>query len=70
MVLSFEQTRYIVCVYMTSVIITRFDLDVVTRQLSQSLCSCQILHSHKKIGAVYIYRIFVDDMGVNSCFVF
>jgi len=51
MVLSFEHTRYIACVYMT-VIITRFDIDIVNRQFSQSLCSCQILHSHKKIGAV------------------
>lgn len=52
------------------VIITRFDLDV-NRQFSQSLSLCQILHS-QKIGAVYIslYRIVVDDMGVNSCFDF
>lgn len=68
MVLSFEQTWYIICVYIW-VIITRFDLDV-NRQFSQSLSLCQILHSYKKIGAVYIslYRIVVDDMGVNSCF--
>jgi len=46
MVLSFEQTWYIVCVYIW-VIITCFDLDV-NRQFSQSLCLCQILNSHKK----------------------
>lgn len=57
----------------TWVIITRFYLDVVNRQFSQlCLCSCQILRSRIKIGAAHIslYRIFVDDIGVNSCFDF